>query len=85
MKVSSAVYDEEAAEVVRRIFSLTMEGYGPYQISRLLSEAKVEIPAVHLARFDEGVNRTKPVKDPYGWGSSTIAHRNRTVIIAASL
>ena len=37
--------DEEAAEVVRRIFSLTMEGYGPYQISKLLSEAKVEIPA----------------------------------------
>ena len=64
--------DEEAAEVVRRIFSLTMEGYGPYRISKLLSEAKVEIPAVHLARFDEGVNRTKPVKDPYGWGSSTI-------------
>ena len=64
--------DEEAAEVIRRIFSLTMEGYGPYQISKLLSEAKVEIPAVHLARFHEGVNRTKPVKDPYGWGSSTI-------------
>ena len=64
--------DEEAAEVVRRIFSLTMEGYGPYQISKLLSEAKVEIPAVHLARFHEGVNRTKPVKNPYGWGSSTI-------------
>ena len=64
--------DEEAAEMVRRIFSLTMEGYGPYQISKLLSEAKVEIPAVHLARFHEGVNRTKPVKDPYGWGSSTI-------------
>ena len=39
-------------------------GYGPYQISKLLSEAKVEIPAVHLARFQEGVNRTKPVKAP---------------------
>ena len=56
------------------IFSLTMEGYGPYQISKLLSEAKVEIPAVHLARFHEGVNRSKPVKDPYGWGSSTIVN-----------
>ena len=66
--------DEEAAEVVRRIFSLTMEGYGPYQISKLLSEAKVEIPAVHLARFHEGVNRSKPVKDLYGWGSSTIVN-----------
>ena len=66
--------DEEAAEVVRRIFSLTMEGYGPYQISKLLSEAKIEIPAVHLARFHEGVNRSKPVKAPYGWGSSTIVN-----------
>ena len=66
--------DEEAATVVRRIFALAMEGYGPYQISKLLSEAKVEIPAVHLARFQEGVNRTKPVKDPYGWGSSTIVN-----------
>ena len=66
--------DKEAAEVVRRIFSLAMEGYGPYQISKLLSEAKVEIPAIHLARFHEGVNRTKPVKDPYGWGSSTIVN-----------
>ena len=25
--------DEEAAEVVRRIFSLTLEGYGPYPVS----------------------------------------------------
>ena len=66
--------DDEAAEVVRRIFALTMEGYGPYQIAKLLSEAKVEIPAVHLSRFNEGVNRSKPVKDPYGWGSSTIVN-----------
>ena len=60
--------DEEAAEVVRRIFSLTMEGYGPYQISKLLSEAKVEIPAVHLARFDEGVNRTEADQRPLRLG-----------------
>lgn len=25
---------------------------------------------VYLAHFHEGVNRTKPVKDPYGWGAS---------------
>ena len=66
--------DEEAAEVVRRIFSMTLEGYGPYQIASKLSADHIEIPAVHLARFNEGVNRTKPVKDPYGWGSSTIVN-----------
>ena len=66
--------DEEAAEVVRRIFSLTLEGYGPYQIACKLSTDWIEIPVVHLARFNEGVNRSKPVKDPYGWGSSTIVN-----------
>ena len=66
--------DEEAAEVVRRIFSLTLEGYGPYQIACKLSANRIEIPVVHLARFNEGVNRSKPVKDPYGWGSSTIVN-----------
>ena len=66
--------DEVAAEVVRRIFSLTLEGYGPYQIACKLSADRIEIPVVHLARFNEGVNRSKPVKDPYGWGSSTIVN-----------
>ncbi|MCG5032819.1 recombinase family protein [Blautia massiliensis] len=66
--------DEEAAEVVRRIFSLTLDGYGPYQIACKLSADRIEIPVVHLARFNEGVNRSKPVKDPYGWGSSTIVN-----------
>ena len=65
--------DEEAAEWYAVSFP-DDGGLRPYQISKLLSEAKVEIPAVHLARFQEGVNRTKPVKDPYGWGSSTIVN-----------
>lgn len=66
--------DDEAAAVVRQIFSLTMEGFGPYQISQLLKQQKIEIPAVHLARHGEGVNKTKTFKDPCGWGSSTIVH-----------
>ena len=65
--------DEEAAEVVRRIFSLTLEGYGPYQIACKLSADRIEIPVVHLARFNEGVNRSKPVKDPLWMG--IIYHR----------
>ena len=66
--------DEEAAAVVRQIFRLTMEGFGPYQISQLLKQQKVEIPSVHLARYGEGVNKNKTVKDIYGWGSSTIVN-----------
>ena len=66
--------DEEAAAVVKQIFRLTMEGFGPYQISQLLKQQKVEIPSVHLARYGEGVNKNKTVKDIYGWGSSTIVN-----------
>ncbi len=58
--------------MVRRIFRLTIEGYGPYQISQVLENDKVEIPAVHMARFGQGFNRKKPIKDPYHWSSSTI-------------
>lgn len=66
------IIDEEAAEVVRLIFKWTIDGLGPYQIANLLQEKKVEIPAVHMARFGQGNNRHKQVKDPYGWGSSTV-------------
>ncbi len=68
------IVDEEAAEVVRNIFQWTIDGMGPYQIANKLKEMQIEIPAVHMARYDQGLNRTKPVKDPCGWGSSTIAH-----------
>ncbi len=68
------VIDEEAATVVRRIFAMTMAGYGPYQIAQRLSVDKVEIPAVHMARYDTGLNKNKTFKDIYGWGSSTIVN-----------
>ena len=68
------IVDEEAAEIVRRIFQMTIDGMGPYQIANKLSEEKVLIPSAHLALHGEGVNKTKTFKDNYGWGSSTIVH-----------
>ena len=66
--------DEEAAEVVRRSFPLTMEGYGPYQISSCCPRQRLKSPLSIWHALTKGVNRTKPVKDPYGWGSSTIVN-----------
>ena len=73
------IVDEEAAEVVRSIFRMTMEGFGPYQIAQILMKKEIEIPSVHLAKHGEGVNKNKTVKNIYGWGSSVIVHilRNR--------
>ena len=39
--------DEEAAKVVKEIFSLCMKGYGPTQIARILTERKIDTPVVH--------------------------------------
>ena len=64
--------DEEAAAVVRHIFALAMEGYGPYQIATKLSEEKIEMPAVLLARYGEGVNKNKTFADIYRWSASTV-------------
>lgn len=55
--------DEEAAAVVRQIFRLTIKRFGPYQISQILKQQKVEIPSVHFARYGECVNKNKTVKD----------------------
>ena len=66
--------DPEAADVVKRIFAMTIEGYGPYQIARKLKSEKVLIPSAYLAQHGEGVNKNKTFKDVYGWGSSTICN-----------
>ena len=66
--------DPEAAEVVKRIFAMTIDGYGPYQIASKLKSEKVLIPSAYLAQHGEGVNKNKTFKDVYGWGSSTICN-----------
>ena len=68
------IVDEYAAEVVKRIFAMTIDGYGPYQIANKLSEDKILIPSAYLAQHNEGVNKNKTFKDVYGWGSSTIVN-----------
>ena len=64
--------DPEAAAIVKRIFAMTIDGYGPYQIAKKLSEDRILIPSAYLAQHDEGVNKNKTFKDVYGWGSSSV-------------
>ena len=67
--------DEDAAAVVRRIFRLSVEGYGPQEIARILMEDKVERPSFYLAR--RGIRRMENVvtlSRPYDWKSSTVGN-----------
>lgn len=67
------IVDEKAAEIVRRIFNLTMQGNGPYRIAKILESEKVDIPAYHQQKLGYGLYKSKNFEHPYRWCSSTIA------------
>ena len=67
--------DEEAAAVVRRIFQLTIEGNGPHQIARFLTEEKIERPAYYLGQRGQGIHQNRDYSEQrYTWGGNTVAH-----------
>ena len=66
--------DPEAAAVVKRIFQMTIEGKGPYQIAGILRKDKVERPSYYLSERGWGNNKTVYDRDnPYGWCGTTVA------------
>ena len=67
------VVDEKAAEIVRRIFNLTMDGAGPYKIAKILEADKIDIPAYHQQKLGYGLHQSKNFEYPCRWCSSTIA------------
>lgn len=67
------VVDEKAAQIVRRIFNLTMDGAGPYKIAKILESDKIDIPAYHQQKMGYGLHQSKNFEYPYRWCSSTIA------------
>lgn len=67
--------DEEAAAVVRRIFRLTIEGKGPYDIARILFDDKVETPAVYWGKQNKGVWKSKEeFLNPYNWSGYIVGN-----------
>ena len=65
------VKDEEAAQVVYEIGLYIMDGLGPSQIARKLTERKILTPAAYYASKGRTTNVTKK-GSPYAWDSSTI-------------
>ena len=66
------IVDEEAATVVKRIFALCLDGYGPSQIARILKQDKVLIPTTYWQAQGKTVNHSVP-ENPYLWVSATVA------------
>ena len=67
------IIDDEAAQVVRHIFNLCMEGRGPMQIAKQLKEEKVLNPTAY--KRANGIKSPSPEpSDPYNWNTNTVVH-----------
>ena len=66
------IIDPEAAEVVRRIFRMAMEGKGNEAIARVLQAEKVMVPMAYWQ--SQGLNRggKKTQMNPYKWCKTTV-------------
>ena len=66
------VIDPEAAEVVRRIYRLALEGNGPMQIATALCEAGILNPSAY--RTSKGISKggSKSTLEPTKWNHTTV-------------
>ena len=66
------IIDTEAAEVVKSIFMMCIEGKGNETIARILQENKVMIPMAYWQSkgLNKGGKKTQP--DPYKWCKTTV-------------
>ncbi len=65
--------DEPAAEIVRYIFKLAMEGLGPTKIANRLREEKYITPTEYFYQINRKTRNERPV-DPYNWQDTTVKH-----------
>ena len=67
------IIDPDAAEVVRRIFRLCIEGNGNETIARILQDDKILVPQAYWQSkgMSRGGKKTQP--NPYKWCKTTIA------------
>ena len=65
--------DEPAAEIVRYIFKLAMEGLGPTKIANRLREEKYITPTEYFYQINRKARNERPV-DPYNWQDTTVKH-----------
>lgn len=71
---SNWLVDEYAAGVVKEIFALCVQGYGPSQIAKILEQRKIECPVSYGARNGIKVPAKKEdANDIYAWTASCIS------------
>ena len=67
------IIDDEAAQVVKKIFTLCMNGRGPSQIADQLEKDKILTPTAYKNKQGVKTPHTEP-ENPYRWHESTIVN-----------
>ena len=67
------IIDEEAAQVVKKIFTLCMNGRGPSQIADQLEKDKILTPTAYKNKQGVKTPHTEP-ENPYRWHESTVVN-----------
>ena len=67
------IVDEEAAEIVREIFRLCVDGYGISQIANQLTARKVMNPTAHAKAIGCSVSDNRMSEDDCSWHPNTVA------------
>ena len=65
------VIDDAAADVVRKIFKLCIDGYGPVQIARILTEQGIPTPTAYA--LSQGRDNGRHNAKLYRWGATTVS------------
>ncbi|MBP3868031.1 MAG: recombinase family protein [Solobacterium sp.] len=68
------IIDEEAAEHVREIFHLSIQGYGISQIAGEMSKRHVLTPTGYAKHKGRSIAGSQSTVDDYTWSDSTISH-----------
>ena len=68
------IVDEEAAEHVREIFRLCIQGYGVTQIANEMGKRHVLNPTAYAKHKGRSVAGNRSTLDDYTWSDSTISH-----------
>ncbi|MCI1264865.1 MAG: recombinase family protein [Saccharofermentans sp.] len=68
------IIDETAAEEVREIFHLCVQGYGVSKIANIITAKHIMNPTAHAKALGIGVSDNRSTADDYKWGNSTISH-----------
>ena len=64
--------DPEAAEIVQRIFRMTIEGYGVTAIAGRLRKDKIYSPGYYMAQRGTGTCKNKKWEDAYRWQGNMV-------------